>query len=152
MGQHSATRRPLAELKLLASPELIPTAKRTAAALGSLVGFGVEDLDDLNIAVAQACDQAIEAGRQRFGEEATLKLSFWETDQGIEVDVQALPGRSPHTRPPERALADHHREHHEREEAFDRIAHDMIRLFVDDFRPSVARNRIRYRMVKYLIG
>lgn len=152
MAQHSANRRPLAELKLLASPDFIPTAKRTAAALGSFVGFGVEDLDDLNIAVAQACDQAIEAGRQRFGDEATLKLSFWETDQGIEVDVQALPGRSAQAKASERALAQHHRAHHEREEALDKIATDMIKLFVDDFRPSVARNRIRYRMVKYLIG
>lgn len=152
MAQHSASRRPLAELKLLASPDFIPTAKRTAAALGSFVGFGVEDLDDLNIAVAQACDQAIEAGIEKFGDEATLKLSFWETEQGIEVDVQALPGRSPHARAQERALAEHHRAHHEREDDLDRIAHDMIRLFVDDFRPSVARNRVRFRMVKYLIG
>jgi hypothetical protein len=146
MTQHS--RKPLAELKLLATPDLIPTAKRTAAALGSMVGFSLEDLDELNIAVAQACDSAIETGRRNWGEEATLKLSFWSTERGLEVDVQALPGRqtavaTTPTRSP--ALR-------RREDAFDRLAQDMIRCFVDDFRPTIAPNRVRFRMVKYLIG
>jgi hypothetical protein len=141
-------RKPLAELKLLATPDMIPTAKRTAASLGSLVGFSLEDLDELNIAVAQACDRAIETGRENWGGEATLKLSFWATERGLEVDVQALPARTstpvPHTHARQAAAA--------RSAALDRLAEDMIRCFVDDFRGTVEPNRVRYRMVKYLIG
>ena len=146
------TRRPLAELKLLAQPEMIGTAKRTATSLGSLVGFSLEDLDELNIALAQACDSAIHAGREAWGDEATLKLTFWATERGMEVEVQAGhprvtavgPGRT--AAPAGRIAA--------RDAAFDRLAHEMIRCFVDDFRPSAAPNqsRVRFRLVKYKVG
>lgn len=145
-------RRPLAELKLLAQPEMIATAKRTATSLGSLVGFSLEDLDELNIALAQACDSAIQAGREAWGDEATLKLTFWATGKGMEVEVQAghprlsAVGAARAAVPAGRV--------HARDAALDRLAHEMIRCFVDDFQPSVARNqgRVRFRLVKYLVG
>ncbi len=140
-------RRPLAKLELLAQPEMISTAKRTASSLGSLVGFSLEDIDELNIAVAQACDSAIAAGLEAWGEDATLKLTFWSTDRGMEVEVQAVQPRANqlHERhaPARRVVHD---------EALDRLAHDMIRCFVDDFRPALGPNRVRFKLVKYLIG
>ena len=145
----NATRKPLAELKLLALPEMISTAKRTASSLGSVVGFSLEDIDELNIAVAQACDSAIEAGRDAWGDEATLKLTFWSTDRGMEVEVQAV-------QPKASSLTDRRpapaRVPHIHDEALDRLAHDMIRCFVDDFRPALGPNRVRFKLVKYLIG
>jgi hypothetical protein len=135
------TRKPLAELKLLAQTEMISTAKRTASSLGSLVGFSLEDIDELNIAVAQACDSAIAAGKEAWGDEATLKLTFWSNDRGLEVEVQAVQPRvpsKPHPVPHDAAL--------------DRLTHDMIRCFVDDFRPALGPNRVRFKLVKYLIG
>jgi len=36
--------------------------------------------------------------------------------------------------------------------ALDRLAHDMIRCFVDDFRPALGPNRVRFKLVKYLLG
>jgi len=140
------TRKPLAELKLLAQPEMISTAKRTASSLGSMVGFSLEDIDELNIAVAQACDSAIVAGREAWGDEATLKLTFWSTDRGLEVEVQAVQPRATQLaeRPKHRVVA--------HDEALDRIANEMIRCFVDDFRPAFGPNRVRFKLVKYLIG
>ena len=140
------TRKPLAELKLLARSEMIPTAKRTASSLGSMVGFSLEDIDELNIAVAQACDSAIVAGREAWGDEATLKLTFWSTDRGLEVEVQAVQPRATQLteRPNHRVVA--------HDEALDRIANEMIRCFVDDFRPAFGPNRVRFKLVKYLIG
>jgi hypothetical protein len=141
------TRKPLAELKLLAQPEMISTAKRTASSLGSLVGFTLEDIDELNIAVAQACDSAIEAGHEAWGEDATLKLTFWSTDRGLEVEVQAVQPKTAvlgAQRPKARAVV--------HDEALDRLAHAMIRCFVDDFRPALGPNRVRFKLVKYLIG
>jgi len=143
-----ATRKPLAELKLLAQPEMIPTAKRTATSLGSYVGFSLEEIDELNIAVAQACDSAIEAGRNAWGDEATLKLTFFATDRGLEVDVLAVQPKAPTLPMPQprtaaRIVAD---------EQVQRLAEEMIRCFVDDFRPAIGPHHVRFRLVKYLIG
>jgi hypothetical protein len=138
------TRKILAELKLVAQPEMISTAKRTASSLGSLVGFSLEDIDELNIAVAQACDSAIEAGKEAWGDDATLKLTFWSTDRGMEVEVQAVQPRA--TGLPVKRPAVHH------DAALDRVAYDMIRCFVDDFRPALGPNRVRFKLVKYLLG
>jgi hypothetical protein len=139
-------RKPLAELKLLAQPEMISTAKRTASSLGSLVGFSLEDIDELVIAVAQACDSAIEAGREAWGEEATLKLTFWQNDRGLEVEVQAVQPRAA-------VLGERPRQPQPIHDAgVEKMAYDMIRCFVDDFRPALGPNRVRFKLVKYLIG
>jgi hypothetical protein len=139
------TRKPLAELKLLAQPEMISTAKRTASSLGSLVGFSLEDIDELVIAVAQACDSAIEAGWEAWGEDATLKLTFWQNDRGLEVEVQAVQPRA--------SLAERPRVRHAIHDAgVEQMAYDMIRCFVDDFRPALGPNRVRFKLVKYLVG
>ena len=141
------SRKPLAELKLLAQPEMISTAKRTASSLGSLVGFSLEDIDELNIAVAQACDSAIEAGREAWGDEATLKLTFWQNERGLEVEVQAVQPR------PAGALATRARARTIVHDAgVEQMAYDMIRCFVDDFRPALGPNRVRFKLVKYLVG
>ncbi|TMD56526.1 MAG: hypothetical protein E6I85_00350 [Chloroflexi bacterium] len=144
----SLSRKALAELKLLAQPEMISTAKRTASSLGSLVGFSLEDIDELNIAVAQACDSAIVAGREAWGDEATLKLTFWSTDKGMEVEVQAVQPRA--TQLPTRQAVKRPPVVHD--ENLDRIANEMIRCFVDDFRSALGPNRVRFKLVKYLIG
>ena len=140
------SRKPLAELKLLAQPEMISTAKRTASSLGSLVGFSLEDIDELNIAVAQACDSAIEAGREAWGDEATLKLTFWQNDKGLEVEVQAVQPRAAAPLGQRRPATIYH------DAGVEQMAYDMIRCFVDDFRPALGPNRVRFKLVKYLVG
>jgi hypothetical protein len=69
-------------------------AKRAAGALGSTAGFSLEGIDDLNIAVAQACEKAIAAGDRMWGPgNGVLKLSFRMVDGGMEVEVRSLPAR-----------------------------------------------------------
>ena len=136
----------LAELKIPAESDFISCAKRVSVSLGSKLGFSLEELDELAIAVAQACDSAIEASREAWGGGASLKLSYAATDRGIEVDVEALGPRSPH------ALRRH--EVRTQDEEVRRLAQEMIRCFVDDFRSQVdyGSGRVRFRMAKYLIG
>lgn len=136
----------LAELKIPAEPEYIPIAKRVAAALGGMVGFSLEDLDELTIAVAQACDSAIEVACDAFGEGGSLRLAFSGNGRGLEVEVQALGPRSPQALPRPPAVS--------RDEEARRIGQQMIRLFVDDFTSHLdtGAGQVRYRMVKYLIG
>jgi hypothetical protein len=141
----------LAELKVPARQEFIGLAKRVGASLGGMVGFSLEEIDELSIAVAQACGSAIDAAEQRWGSAATLKLNFSSTERGIAVELETIAPRSrdalaePAPRRPARPRAE--------VEAQQELAREMIRLFVDDFRHQVdsGRRQIRYRMVKYLI-
>ena len=57
-------KRNLAELKIPATSDFIPVAKRVATTLGGQLGFSLVDLDELTIALTQACDSAIAAANE----------------------------------------------------------------------------------------
>ena len=136
-------KRDLAELKIPATAAFIPVAKRVAVTLGGQLGLSLVDLDELSIALTQACDSAIAAARDLDGP-AELKLNYFATNRALVVDVDLVPGEA-HLK----ALA-------AREPVVDaelqRLAYEMIRCFVDDFRPEVEprTGHVRFRMVKYL--
>jgi serine/threonine-protein kinase RsbW len=137
----------LTELKIPADADYIPVAKRVASSLGSKLGFSLEELDELCIALTQACDSAIEASEDAWGEGGTLKLTYGATEKGIEVEVEA---QAPEVRAVTLPRGVHQRRIEELEVR--RLAQEMIRLFVDDFRSQVDGSHVRFRMVKYLIG
>ena len=138
-------KRDLAELKIPASPDFIPVAKRVATTLGSQLGLSLVDLDELTIALTQACDSAIEAANDLEGP-ADLKLTYFATNRALVVDVDLV------------ATAGHvlgaPRPHPEEDAELQRLAYEMIRCFVDDFRPLVEprTGHVRFRMVNYLAG
>jgi hypothetical protein len=137
-------KRDLAELKIPASPEFIPVAKRVATTLGGQLGMSLVDLDELAIALTQACDSAIAAAAD-LDRPADLKLTYFATDRALVVDVDLMPtGRKPV------AAA----KHEAADPELQRLAYEMIRCFVDDFRPDVEplTGHVRFRMVKYLAG
>ncbi|HEY4028386.1 MAG TPA: hypothetical protein VGO86_18310 [Candidatus Dormibacteraeota bacterium] len=146
----------LTELKIPAKTEFIGLAKRVATSLGGLLGFDLEQIDELSIAVTQACGGAIEAAQEAWGPGATLKLSFASDDRGLAVEVDAIAPRSREALPPMRRPAPQARSVERNAEAEIQRALEMamIRLFVDDFRHQVdtGRRHIRYRMVKYLVS
>ena len=150
-------KRDLAELKIPASPAFIPVAKRVASTLGSQLGLSLMDLDELTIALTQACDSAIAASGDPDGN-SQLKLTYFATNRALVVDVDLIPADELHS-------AHHHHHDHLPEPALtateveanaelQRLAYEMIRMFVDDFRPQVepATGHVRFRMVKYLAG
>lgn len=140
-------KRNLAELKIPASSSFIPVAKRVATTLGGQLGLSLVDLDELNIALTQACDSAIGAANG-LDTEADLQLTYFATDRALVVDVDLVP----------RGTALSARKHGPDEVAVDpelqRLAYEMIRCFVDDFRPLVEprTGHVRFRMVKHLAG
>jgi hypothetical protein len=153
----------LAELKIPARDEYIGVAKRVATSLGGQLGFGLDEIDELAIAVVQACTNVIEAAEETWGDGATIKVTFSPTDRGLAVEVEAIAPSARDalpvqrvvpevTPPPTQVLPPPARA--ELEEATRALARDMIRLFVDDFRHQVdaGSRHIRYRMVKYLIS
>jgi anti-sigma regulatory factor (Ser/Thr protein kinase) len=141
----------LTELKIPAQTEFIGLAKRVATSLGGLLGFSLDEIDELSIAVTQACGSAIEAADEAWGRGATLKLSFTSTERGILVDVDAIAPRSREALPAVQQPAAARNAELEMQRA---LVREMIRLLVDDFRHQVepGRRQIRYRMVKYLVS
>jgi hypothetical protein len=138
-------KRDLAELKIPASPEFIPVAKRVATTLGSQLGLSLMDLDELAIALTQACDSAIAAAAD-LDRPADLKLTYFATNRALVVDVDLMPtGRQALPGAKHEPAAD---------PELQRLAYEMIRCFVDDFRPDVEplTGHVRFRMVKYLAG
>ncbi len=138
-------KRDLAELKIPASEAFIPVAKRVATTLGSQLGLSLVDLDELTIALTQACDSAIAAAND-LGGPADLKLTYFATNRALVVDVDLVPTGT-NALPAPRAPA-------EADVELQRLAYEMIRCFVDDFRPLVepGTGHLRFRMVKYLAG
>jgi anti-sigma regulatory factor (Ser/Thr protein kinase) len=135
------------ELKLPAVPDYIVVAKRAAASLGLVVGFSVQEIDDLNIAITQACESACAAATQQWGSgNGQLKLIFKSRPRRLEVEVRSVPPR---------AVEQHlvRRVRHEAELDYETIGLNMIRLFVDELRYQVddQTGSLRMRMVKYLI-
>jgi serine/threonine-protein kinase RsbW len=146
----------LTELKIPAQTEFIGLAKRVATSLGGLLGFSLDEIDELSIAVTQACGSVIEAADEAWGPGATLKLTFNPTERGVLVDVDAIaPRLREATAPPavrrQPAVPAQQSAELEMQRA---LVNEMIRMLVDDFRRQVdtGRRQIRYRMVKYLVS
>ncbi len=139
-------KRNLAELKIPAAPAFIPVAKRVATTLGGQLGLSLMDLDELAIALTQACDSAI-AAVDDIGVPSDLKLTYFATNRALVVDVDVMPTgaalpvpAAKHDTPVDPELQ--------------RLAYEMIRCFVDDFRPSIEPRTgyVSFRMVKHLAG
>lgn len=95
MSRAPRPRAAVTELKIPAQAAFVVVAKRAASALGTCAGFGLEAIDDLNIAVAQACEKAIAAGDRMWGEgNGLLKLTFRLVPGGMQVEVKSLPNRA----------------------------------------------------------
>ena len=137
-------KRDLAELKIPATAAFIPVAKRVATTLGGQLGLSLVDLDELSIALTQACDSAIAAASDLDGP-AELKLNYFATNRALVVDVDLVTGEA-HLK----TMAA--RPEPEVDAELQRLAYEMIRCFVDDFRPEVEprTGHVRFRMVKYL--
>jgi len=79
------------ELRIPADPAYIVVAKRAAAGFGCVAGFGVEALDELAIAVAQACGNAIDCCERAGGAPGLgqIRVTFTLEDQRLEVHVRS---------------------------------------------------------------
>jgi hypothetical protein len=139
-------KRNLAELKIPATSAFIPVAKRVATTLGGQLGLSLMDLDELSIALTQACDSAISAAEDN-GTPADLKLTYFATNRALVVDVDLMPIGTALPLPAGRHVS-------QVDPELQRLAYEMIRCFVDDFRPTIEplTGHVSFRMVKHLAG
>lgn len=137
----------ITELKIPAIPDYIVVAKRTAASLGVVVGFSLHEIDDLNIAITQACENACHTATEQWGSgNGQLKLLYKSQPRRLEVEVRSIPPR-------DLELQTVRRVRRTAEYDYESIGLNMIRLFVDELRYQVDNQTgsTRVRMVKYLI-
>src|SRR5438094_601233 len=109
----------------------------------------LQEIDDLNIAITQACENACAAATQQWGSgNGQLKLIFKSRPRRLEVEVRSVPPRAVEQQ--QQAVRKPHRE---MELDYETIGLNMIRLFVDELRYQVddQTGSMRMRMVKYLI-
>jgi anti-sigma regulatory factor (Ser/Thr protein kinase) len=147
-GHQPAAGTYLTEMKLPAVVDYILAAKRAAGALGLVVGFSLQEIDELNIAVTQACENAIAAANEQWGRgNGQLKLIFKTQPRRLEVEVRSVPGRAVEI---QQAV---HRAHPDEAFDYELVGVNMIRLFVDELRyhRDHQTGSMRMRMVKYLI-
>ncbi|MHB8393710.1 MAG: ATP-binding protein [Candidatus Dormibacteria bacterium] len=116
------------ELRIPADPNYIVVAKRTAAGMASVAGLGVEALDELNIAIAEACEHTISSALAAGFADAKVRINFRVQADALRVDVRLLTGRSEAVeRPVPKVAVSAVAEH----EALD-MAIQMLRCFADD--------------------
>lgn len=70
-------------LSLPAVPDFVRLARLTVASLATKVGFTYDEVEDLRIAVGEACSLLIEPA----GRDGSLTLVFAPSDDGLEVAV-----------------------------------------------------------------
>jgi anti-sigma regulatory factor (Ser/Thr protein kinase) len=148
--------RTTSELRLPADPAYIVVAKRAASAFAAVAGFDVEAVDDLTIAVAQACENAIACALRVGGVGAgQIRLAFTVEGTRLEVQVQSSCAREVVARAAavrERAVAKAvEREREEVAAAATDLALRLMGLFVDDhsYRVDERTGGLRVRLTKY---
>lgn len=132
------------ELRIPADPQYILVAKRAAAGMASVAGLGLEALDELTIAIAEACERIIGVAAAEEMSDAQVRITFRVQDDALRVEVRLTGARSrPRPRPLPRvsALAP--------TEALD-LAISMLSCFADDVDYQAAGDGlVRVRLAKY---
>lgn len=132
------------ELRIPADPQYIVVAKRVAAGMASVAGLGLEALDELNIAIAEACEHTIRTATAAGMSDAKVRINFQVQEDALRVEVRLL-GTKPVPKPEPSltatALAT--------SEALD-LAVSMLRCFADDVDfKSASDGLMRVRLAKY---
>jgi len=143
------------ELRIPADPSYIVVAKRAVAGFGCVAGFGVEAIDDLVIAVAQACQNAIavaDAASDRG--RGQIRLSFKLEDRRLEVQVRSICAREGDPDAPCGPAASTGVAAEAMAGAQNDLALRVMGLFVDDCRYRVDQRTggLRVRLTKYRLG
>jgi serine/threonine-protein kinase RsbW len=93
------------ELRLPNRPEFVAVARLTVAAVACRMGFDVSEIEDIKVAVGEACTNAIEHGvpAEHTAEMVTISCAIEEKalritvhDPGIGFDPSAAPGAPSH--------------------------------------------------------
>ena len=149
-GMNPAT----SELRLPAERRYVIVAKRAAAGFAAVAGLDVEALDDLVIAVAQACENVISLAERAAGPGCgQLRIDFRLADRALEVQVRSLLSRAELEAAARRRAAAAQAAMEARAREAEEMSLRLMGLFVDDFgyRVDERTGGMRVRLTKYLV-
>jgi serine/threonine-protein kinase RsbW len=133
------------ELQIPASPEFIAVVRLVVSSLVTARRELSDDrVDDLKLAVSEACTNAIEA-HDAVSSEAAVTMRLWEDGDRIEVDIaDEGPGFDPDTVPAHPPVTDPQRLNFERG-----LGIRLIRTLVDEVAFESSAHGTTVRMVVY---
>jgi anti-sigma regulatory factor (Ser/Thr protein kinase) len=143
------------EVRLPADRRYVIVAKRAAAGFAAVAGLDVEALDDLVIAVAQACENAITLTERVAGPgNGHIRLLFNLEDNSLAVDVRSSLSRAELEAAAQRqAVAAARAALEARAREAEEMSMKLMGLFVDDCRYRVDERTggLRVRLTKYRV-
>lgn len=72
-------------IKLPSKAEYVSIARLAASVISNTVGFDVEEIDDIKVAVGEACNNAVLHGRS---ENEVYEINFKLSDEKIHIEVK----------------------------------------------------------------
>jgi serine/threonine-protein kinase RsbW len=72
-------------IKLPSKAEYVSIARLAASVISNTVGFDIEDIDDIKVAVGEACNNAVLHGKS---EEEVYEIAFKLSDEKIHIEVK----------------------------------------------------------------
>jgi len=79
------------ELKIPCDPKYIAVARLVAAGVGTRSGLTVDDIDDLKVAVSEACTNVIDHAfpdPEKTEQSTAISLRFTPREKGLEVEIE----------------------------------------------------------------
>ena len=146
------------ELRLPATRENVVVAKRTAAAVGTVAGFDMDEVDDLTIAVAQAFENAISCLERSGYLAGQVRMTFKQHARGLEGNVRSAVSREAELEAIARAQALHEQatvaQRRQEEAAAVDLALRLMGLFVDQssYRVDERTGGLQVRLTKYRVA
>jgi len=133
------------ELEIPARPEFVALARLVVSAMASTdASLSDDQLDDLKIAVSEACTNAIEA-HGAISTSERVRLKCWSDDRGLRVSIEDRgPGFDPTTLPDHPPPTDPDRLKFERG-----LGIPLIRALVDEVEISSSTSGTEVRIAMY---
>lgn len=72
-------------IKLPSKAEYVSIARLAASVISNTVGFNIEEIDDIKVAVGEACNNAVLHGKS---EEEVYEINFMLSDEKIHIEVK----------------------------------------------------------------
>lgn len=72
-------------IKLPSKAEYVSIARLAASVISNTVGFNIEEIDDIKVAVGEACNNAVLHGKS---EEEVYEINFVLSDEKIHIEVK----------------------------------------------------------------
>ncbi len=71
------------KMELSAKPEYVSIIRLTVSGLANKIGFYIDDIEDIKVAVSEACTNAI-----KHSQDNKVSVEFTEIENGLEIEVK----------------------------------------------------------------